>query len=528
MERLTRRYTRSSSPTFSESQRKGKLRITFQPTPNQSRSPSPFRNLTKDDQAVVKVGPVLKPPCAPSYRPAILKGDRYPFTAGHGPYCECGMCYQYFRFADGSFLPLGLQNPAYMNLVQEQLLPPMGKPSSYAYPERMHPLTTKEKMDHAKRMGDVLADMDEWLSVVKLQRYMPAVAATGMYSRYPNINTIIVDECGIVARNKVCDYYWELSKESHFGQRSLIPELKELWPQCLAVSVDRMDFDDTKQHMPKRDRPLTLLAQSINLISDFNRFTYKDTPLRVYFICGEETFRRHPNHAGPIICKWIRDNIDCGKKHLTWLGTGLGKPVSRSREYQRFNLYMGTHFRSTTSRSYDIFHGRFGRQDGHIMGHHVRNTYTQELKPFILTGDPKFLPIWTGPIHADNYRPTPTPPPPAVQNWIQRQNADQDVLRRVSRELNRLTPTRKASCTHCTKKGHSTQGCQRKRRMDQDDSSNARPSSRQTSKKTVKSKVVKPRRPETTLSETSDEEGYRLDVLFGSWMGETPDGDAQT
>ena len=342
------------------------------------------------------------------YHMSVTKEDAYFFTHGHGPLCRCSMCPRYFRKDNGGFLPDRLLDAAYTQLLKEQLIQPHRVDPTVMEVATINTFTHEQKADRVRELAKTLQEVDFWIerNQGRLREYRPMSYAESM-TALPDIRYVVIDENGIIGRNQLCQVQLDLTEERHQPwirpRPPVNPNRGEVWQQTMAINIEGVYMNVTN---PGPDATILVeIDRTISLLKAYNQARFVTQPLKIYVIGGQATLREEGTDAALVIHGFIKDVLMDGTSHVTWMGTGLGKPASEEIEYRQMAKRLCRTLRTPDdplTNAYDFFHGRQGDDQGYLEGSHVREAYAQQLFNFVVTGDPYHIPPWASPRYIDN------------------------------------------------------------------------------------------------------------------------------
>ena len=410
------------------------------------------------EQRPVKTGSIIRPPFRPEYSMAVLPGEnRYWYTHGHGPGCQCRMCLTYFENPNGGRLPIRRLDSAFSYLLKERILQPFTGDTTPMQRRPVGMMSRGRKLYVNRDLDVIVKEMDAWIIKHKglLREYQARNQRTFVES-LPDVRMIILDESGLISRNSVCQYTLDLAPP-HVPQamardlhhEDVYPERGDLWEQTLVISLEGVSFASSPE-APGMDT-LKNIEETIHVLQAYNQARMITAPMKLFIIAGQTTIEEEGTQAAEMLYQFIRESIYNGHIKITWLGTGVGKPLTETRQYREFARLLSQMMRTPTEammNAYDVFHGRYGDSAGRLTGSHVRESYVQQLRGYLLTSDPYHLPPWAAPRYQDGY-----------DHGDSRRRARG---RRTKRIEKRAQDIRKKilevpSCHSCEQVGHTTQ-----------------------------------------------------------------------
>ena len=373
------------------------------------------------------------------------------YTGGHGIQCGCNLCQELFHKTPRDNSKADPWKPHQARLVTEYLLSPRRGNPMKIISEPCRPVTAANKIMFSERMIQALVAMDDLLMTTDLRHHAaPKTRVAVTPGFYPDIQSIIIDEERIFYTNNMGEYSLNLST---FSTNQPESDLETMIPNSLVIATAGLNYGNSQ------DVRIKMLSKTVNSIADYNRAVFRSKPLSIYVIGGTCTILHYQDGtlAGHVLCKWIDEDLDDGETHITWLGTGKGKPMSLRHDYRDFAKVVTTQLTEKNLRSYDLFHGRQGDKEGNLLSGRKRDGYSTQLRAYIQTGESRLLPPWSMPRTQDgqlNYV-----LPTYVKRHVQAYERDLAGLMPVPRHDNLVPKTEEPRCAHCCAIGHSMHTC---------------------------------------------------------------------
>lgn len=501
--------------------------------PNQGRNPNARphvprgqqqepTNIWEDDAAIIQAKATKQLGLYADELSSIPTTSRqHPATGGHGHYCKCEMCLDIFDRTPTDH-NLG---PQYRKLMEESLLSMrQGNPNGFET-VMVKPASAHKKRQVAQEMVEAMKEMEGLVSKYRITRHAPL--NTIIHSVYPDIRIVILDEDRIFGNCRVEEYFHDASHDGVYP-RDLHPTLQI--PNSLRIETQGWDF--RKPHTK-----MGAISRMINILNDYNSAMLRSEPLKIYMICGANTVQRAQmdcrNGSGVIAAQamidWVDREINHKNAHITWLGTGLGLPMSLTKEYRNFSEMVTSLMNSQNLRSCDIFREQVGDREGRLTSAMEAEALVG-LRPYLMTEDPRALPAWVTPKGYYDKRETAIQQDGNSKRLRNGQEEPETVMTMYIRGLPSSetgdSPPRKYAntreegpkCTHCMQLGHTGPRCEGHKKPAGQPTNSTRGTRAEVALENSKRKrALRPER-EIEVRPTEEDTDLVLSGLFQEWV----------
>ena len=367
-----------------------------------SNSTDSAMQLASDDSAILSAGPTWRSKERDVEYMSRKEGqakDTHWFTAGHGEYCPCQVCCIINRRKD-DLTSTNPRDDKYERLVKTYILADIEKVPGYYCSRRLNPMPKNKKENAATKWADAMKEMDQMLKDIRIT--LNGEWIEGNRAQYPNISIIVIDEEELFLRSRIADCSMDLG-DLH-GTSQFSGNMNTIVKGCMVLSANGLNLANPV------DKRRVAITRVIKTIRYFNNATFRCYPLRIYIAAGGRTLQKTGNgeQTAYLMKDWVEELND-RKTQFTWIGTGLGRPITQQARYREFALHItksmiGEEGRENF-RAYDMFHGRKGLDSSGTLVYEDNDddVHTPMLKPFLISGKAMDLPNWTLPKAEDNH-----------------------------------------------------------------------------------------------------------------------------